>query len=304
MTRPSPITPALARTGRRADLCRRHGPFRGAGAGVDRGLCPWRSRKLAVIAMIGLAYLMCAVGFSPSPGWRCRARHGNGPHAPLIFDQIAFILDAGTWALSIILPSSSRCLSECARMTAYPIENHEYDVVVVGAGRRGPARHARHGRTGLAHRLHHKVFPTEAIRSRPKAGLPPALAIWAPTTGNGTCTTPSRGRTAGRRRCDGIPSRERRLQRSMSWNITASLQPHGRGEDLSAPLRRPHDRIRRRPARAAHLRGGRPDRARDPAHALWAVAETEGGILYRIFRHRPSDGEDGTCQGVLGLEAG
>ncbi len=40
-----------------------------------------------------------------------------------------------------------------------------------------------------------KVFRRARTRSRPRAASPRRSATWGRTTGNGTCTTPSRGRT-------------------------------------------------------------------------------------------------------------
>ncbi len=69
--------------------------------------------------------------------------------------------------------------------------------------------------------------------------------------------------------------------------LRRAVLAHRGGQDLPAALRRPYDRIRRGPAGAAHLRGRRPHRPRDAAHALRPVGEAEGRVLHRVFRHRP-----------------
>jgi hypothetical protein len=75
------------------------------------------------------------------------------------------------------------------------------------------------------------------------------------------------------------------------------------GQDLPAPLRRPHDRVRRRPPGAAHLRRRRPHRPRDPAHALRPVAEEQRRVLHRVFRHRPPDDRGRDLRRRRGVEA-
>jgi len=64
---------------------------------------------------------------------------------------------------------------------AYPIEDHAYDVVIVGAGGAGLRAVVGCSEAGLRTACITKVFPT---RSHTVA------AIWARTTGAGTCTTP------------------------------------------------------------------------------------------------------------------
>ena len=51
------------------------------------------------------------------------------------------------------------------------------------------------------------------------------------------------------------------------------------------------------------LRGGRPDGPRNTAHALRPVAEAQGGVLHRVFRHRPRDERGRHLPGAAGLEA-
>ena len=81
--------------------------------------------------------------------------------------------------------------------------------------------------------------------------------------------------------------------------LRRAVLAHRRGQDLSAPLRRPHHRIRRRPRGTAHLCRRRPDRPRDPAHALRPVAQEQRRVLHRIFRHRPDHVRRRQCRGVV-----
>ncbi len=52
---------------------------------------------------------------------------------------------------------------------------------------------------------------------------------------------------------------------------------------------------------AAHLRRRRPHRPRHAAHAVRPVAAPFGGVLHRVFRHRPDHGRRGRCRGVIAL---
>ena len=79
---------------------------------------------------------------------------------------------------------------------AYPIEDHTFDVVVVGAGGVRPARGRRlRARRDCGPPASPRCFRPARIRSRRRAASRHRSAIWARTTGAGTCTTPSRART-------------------------------------------------------------------------------------------------------------
>ena len=78
---------------------------------------------------------------------------------------------------------------------AYPIIDHAYDVVVVGAGGSGLRAVVGASEAGFAPPASPRCSPPARTPSRPKAASPPRSAIWAPTIGAGTCTTPSRART-------------------------------------------------------------------------------------------------------------
>ncbi len=55
------------------------------------------------------------------------------------------------------------------------------------------------------------------------------------------------------------------------------------GHIYQRPVRR-HDHALRQGHRAAHLRRGRPHRARDAAHALPAIDPARGDLLHRVLR--------------------
>ena len=90
----------------------------------------------------------------------------------------------------------------------YDYETHEYDVVVVGAGWRVLvcARRSAWRSKGLRTACVTKVFPTRSHTVAAQGGYRGRRwPTWAPTTGSGTCMTPSRVGLAWRHRCDGIP---------------------------------------------------------------------------------------------------
>ncbi len=190
-------------------------------------------------------------------------------------------------------------------MAAYEYETHDYDVVVVGAGGAGLRATLGMAEQGLRTACVTKVFPTRSHTVAAQGGIaaslsqhgagPLAVAHVRHRQGVGL---------AGRHRRDGIP-RARGAQGGLrAGALRRAVLAHRRGQDLPAPLRRPHHRIRRRPAGAAHLCRRRPDRPRDPAHALWPVAEEQRRVLHRIFRHRPDHVRRWRLSGRRLLEAG
>ena len=140
--------------------------------------------------------------------------------------------------------------------------------------RRRPARHARHGRAGAEDGLHHQGLP-DPLAHRRRAGRHRRVAR---QYGAGQlAVAPLRHRQglglAGRHRRHGIHGAAGAGGRLRAGALRRALLAHRGRQDLPAPVRRPHDRVRRRPAGAAHLRCRRPHRPRHPAHALRPVAE-------------------------------
>ncbi len=66
-----------------------------------------------------------------------------------------------------------------------------------------------------------RCFRPARIPSRRRAASPPRSAIWARTTGAGTCTTPSRGPTGSATRTPSNICAATRRTRSTSWSIGA-----------------------------------------------------------------------------------
>ena len=171
---------------------------------------------------------------------------------------------------------------------AYEYVDHAFDVIVVGAGGAGLRATLGMAEQGLKTACITKVFPTRSHTVAAQGGIAASLAEHDARL---LAVAPLRHRQglrlARRRRrhaVHGDGSAESRLRaRALRRPLLAQ---RGR-QDLPAPLRRPHAELRRRPARAAHLRGRRPDRSCHPAHALRPVAQEQRRVLHRIFRHRP-----------------
>ena len=74
-------------------------------------------------------------------------------------------------------------------MSAYKIIDHEYDVVVLGAGGSGLRAAVGLSEAGLKLLAFLKFFQLEAIHLLLKVVFPQHLGIWARMIGDGTCTT-------------------------------------------------------------------------------------------------------------------
>ena len=176
---------------------------------------------------------------------------------------------------------------------AYPITDHYYDCLVVGAGGSGPARRGRHGRGGPQGRLHQQGLP-DPLAHRGGAGRHQrgprqhergrlALPHVRHRQGVGLAGRPGRHR---------VHDQERARRGLRARALRRAVLAHARGPDLPARLRRPVDRLRQEPG-LPHLRRRRPHRPRHPAHAVPAGAEEQGEVLQRVLRARPDHGRRG-----------
>ena len=174
---------------------------------------------------------------------------------------------------------------------AYPLTDHTYDVVVVGAGGAGLRATLGCAEAGLQDRLHHQGVPDPLAhgrrpgrhRRRARQHGPGRLALAHVRHRQGR-------RLAGRPGRHRIPVPQRARGRLRARALRRALQPHRGRPHLPAPVRRHDHRVRRRPAGAAHLRRRRPHRPRHAAHALRPVAAALGRVLHRVLRHRPDHG--------------
>ncbi len=173
---------------------------------------------------------------------------------------------------------------------AYPITDHTFDVVVVGAGGAGLRASVGCAQAGLKTACITKVFPTRSHTVAAQGGISAvarqhgpgrlALAHVRHREGLGLARRPGRDRIPVPQRA-GSGLRARALGRAV-------LAHRGR-QDLPAAVRRHDDRLRQG-HRPAHLRGRRPHRPRHAAHALRPGAEGAVRVLHRVFRHRPDPG--------------
>jgi len=73
-------------------------------------------------------------------------------------------------------------------MSLHKIIDHEYDVVVLGAGGAGLRAAVGLSEAGLKTACISKVFPTRSHTSAAQGGISAALEIWVKMIGVGTCT--------------------------------------------------------------------------------------------------------------------
>ena len=74
-------------------------------------------------------------------------------------------------------------------MDEYAIVDHEYDVVVVGAGGAGLRAGFGCAEKGLKTAIISKVFPTRSHTVAAQGGIRRRSVIWARIAGNSTCMT-------------------------------------------------------------------------------------------------------------------
>ena len=74
-------------------------------------------------------------------------------------------------------------------MRTYKIIDHEYDVVVLGAGGSGLRAAVGLSESGLKTACISKVFPTRSHTSAAQGGIALHLETWVKMTGDGICMT-------------------------------------------------------------------------------------------------------------------
>ena len=174
---------------------------------------------------------------------------------------------------------------------AYPIEDHTYDVVVVGAGGSGLRAVVGCSEAGLKTACITKVFPTRSHTVAAQGGIAASLG----NMGEDDWRWHMYDTVKGSDWLGDQDAIEYLVPRGAGGGLRARalgpavLAPRGRRQDLPAPVRR-HDHPLRQGHRPAHLRRRRPHRPRHAAHAVRPVAAARGGVLHRIFRHRPDHG--------------
>ena len=189
-------------------------------------------------------------------------------------------------------------------MAAYEFIDHTYDVVVVGAGGSGLRATLGMAEQGLRTACITKVFPTRSHTVAAQGGI----AASARQHGAGPLAVAHVRHREGvglarRHRRHGVPRARGAEGGLRARALRRAVLAHRGRADLPAAVRRAHHRVRRGAAGAADLRGGGPDRARDPAHALRAEPEAQRAVLHRVFRHRPDHDRGRHLPGGAGLEA-
>ena len=174
---------------------------------------------------------------------------------------------------------------------AYEIEDHTYDVVVVGAGGAGLRAVLGSSQAGLRTACLTKVFPTRSHTVAAQGGMSAALGNMSADDWRWHMFDTVKGsdwlgdQDAIEYLCRHAPTAVYELEH---WGVPFSRTESG--TDLPAAVRRHDHRIRRRRRGPAHLRGRRPHRTCHPAHALRPVREGILRVLHRVFRARPHHG--------------
>ena len=177
---------------------------------------------------------------------------------------------------------------------AYPIEDHTYDVVVVGAGGSGLRAVVGCAEAGLRTACITKVFPTRSHTVAAQGGIAASLGNMGEDDWRWHMYDTVKGadwlgdQDAIEYLCRNAPAAVYELEH---WGL-----PFSRREEDGKIYQRPFGGMTthlRQGHRAAHLRRRRPHRPRHAAHAVRPGAAALGGVLHRVFRHRPDHGRRG-----------
>ena len=185
---------------------------------------------------------------------------------------------------------------------AYPIEDHTYDVVVVGAGGSGLRAVVGCSEAGLKTACITKVFPTRSHTVAAQGGIAAALGNMGEDDWRWHMYDTVKGsdwlgdQDAIEYLCRNAPEAVYELEH---WGL-----PFSRSED---------GKIYQRPfgGMTTHFGKGTAQRtcaaADRTGHAMLHTMYGQslracGRVLHRIFRHRPDHGREGRCRGVIALK--
>ena len=153
---------------------------------------------------------------------------------------------------------------------AYPVIDHTYDTVVVGAGGSGLRATMGSAEAGLKTACITKVFPTRSHTVAAQGGIAASLGNIAPDHWTVAHVRHRQGvglaGRSGRHRIHGA----RRQPPSTSWSTPACRSAATTTARSTSARSAAHAEHGRRPAGAAHLRRRRPHRPRHAARALSA----------------------------------
>jgi len=174
--------------------------------------------------------------------------------------------------------------------SAYPIEDHTYDVVVVGAGGSGLRAVVGCSEAGLKTACITKVFPTRSHTVAAQGGIAASLGNMGEDDWRWHMYDTVKG-------ADWLGDQD--AIEYMVRNAPAAVYEL---EHWGVPFSRTEEgKIYQRPfggmtthygkgTAPAHLRRRRPHRPRHVAHALRRLAQALGRILHRVFCPRPHHG--------------
>src|SRR6201998_1213642 len=181
---------------------------------------------------------------------------------------------------------------------AYPIEDHTYDVVVVGAGGAGLRAVVGCGEAGLRTACITKVFPTRSHTVAAQGGISASLGNMHPDDWRWHMYDTVKG-------SDWLGDQD-----AIEYMVRNAPEAVYELEHWGVPFSRTEDgKIYQRPVggmtldygkgqgqrhfAAARLRPRRPHRPRNAAHHVRPGAAPLGRILHRVLCHRPDHGRPG-----------
>ena len=150
------------------------------------------------------------------------------------------------------------------------MQTHQYDVVIVGAGGAGMRAALESSTARAAPPCSPSSTPPAPTPARPRAACAPRSPTSRRTTGSGTPSTRSRAATTSSTRTPprSWPRGHRRGPRPREDG--PAVQPHARGQDRPAPVRRPHPQ---------------PRRGRRSAASCYAADRTGHMILQTLYQN-------------------
>ena len=184
---------------------------------------------------------------------------------------------------------------------AYTIVDHQYDVVIVGAGGAGLRATLGMAAKGLSTACVTKVFPTRSHTVAAQGGMSAALG----NMGDDHWTWHMYDTVKGSDWLGDQDAIEYHVPRGDAGRHTSSStsgMPFSRTEEgkiYQRPFGGMMTEVGRGPGSPAHLRGGRPHRSRHAAHALSAVAQATRPSSTSNTSPLDLIMEDGVCRGIV-----
>ena len=186
--------------------------------------------------------------------------------------------------------------------SAYPIVEHQYDVVVIGAGGAGLRATLGLAAQGLSTACVTKLFPTRSHTVAAQGGISAALGNMGEDDWRWHMYDTVKGSDwLGDQDAIEYMCREAIPRGDRARTLRGPVLAHRGRANLPASLRWNDHALRRR-HRPEDLRGGGPHRPRDPPHPLPAEPSARCGVLHRVLRDRPAHGRRRRLPRGAGLE--